>query len=127
MTDLPDWYFAIHGFDPARWWHPIVCTHGDISQPGSERRPPALLSICFDHVDGELHFAGTVHVTLGRYEVDENAAAYPGQVASRGSVSLKCFEATCERNARKSRSDWNEILQATRRDSPGWIDLALLV
>lgn len=133
MTELPDWAANVAGFDPNGWWAAIVCTHRD---DGPERREMSLISICFEHTNGNgLHYVACPFVHLER--IDPGVVDKPKRqgdrpslerthTSTRGSMNFTCPDLTCGRSPRIPRAQWGEILENARRVDAPWIDLSLL-
>lgn len=137
-TDFIAWRDSIAGFNPSRWWRPILCTHQTGEIAGSE-----MLGLVFEHDEnGETYWAPRIKglnearnltepplLQLTRLNEHEKLAVRqrtsPGGNSvwfGRGSLNAIC-PSGCE--VRIAREAWETILANTRRLSPPCIDVSL--
>jgi hypothetical protein len=121
-TGLPAWAAAVDGFDPSRWWCPIVCT-------GHSAHQVETLGLIFEPANEELHFGPRPPGTTGavawhiRHAVSLHRVEDDSVDATRLSITPVC--PACDRTPLIPRDKWGHILATTRRVSPPWVDVSL--
>lgn len=129
MTGLPEWAEDVAGFDPARWWLPVVC----IGRKHAHH-PFEVLGIVFDHADGRgIHWGGP-HIALTQAATTKPLpppSPRPDRPALRthttslpGSLNITC--PACDRTPRVSRGQWSKRISEARHAALPWVDVSTL-
>jgi len=133
MSGRPGWLDGIPGFDPERWWVPVVCTHRVKDLPLIEGD---LIGVVFDDGSDELRWQldpmVSISLTRGinRGPIDIARFARIGDLTRRRgnpgqSVSIACPDPRCSRVLRRTSEQWQQIFENARQAEAPAIDVSL--
>lgn len=123
-TGVEGWVHDIPGFDAARWWAPIVCTHGTGGHTDAE-----MLGVVYEFNDdpGELRWHSrpfdpdTMEPGIGAMQMWENTDTGERHIGDKGSMRIRCSRGCSPRIPAERFGEW---LTVTRDAGLPWLDVS---